>query len=394
MSYAGIVPNRFTGGFQPFSYDRSFRGFGALDPAMLSTGPNCGSAKNIQTALNDLGYGPLGVDGVLGQKSYAAMDKFGAAVGIGKVSYPSAAFCSALKTGLAALVPPPPPPDLQPPQVSPPQSFPPTQAPPVQQQPPAGQPPATGIQGWWQSLSQNAKLGVGIGGGALLLGIIAFVAFSGEDEPGRAPSERVTQVTPPSHQLHANRGRGRRGRRGARRHRRNGPIVMIFAGKKYRANAATKRSKGRKRRIHVPAAVTAERRRVMNLHHRQGMSLKAAWRVARSGKGRRGKRSGKSRGYGGGYGYWQALPMAMLVSALDHVLSSAAANPQQAARTAVRGAGRVFGLSGPDVAAVQASGFPIWMWLALGAGGGFLLGVWVSGRHGDKLPSWLPGRGY
>jgi hypothetical protein len=84
----------------------------------------------------------------------------------------------------------------------------------------------------------------------------------------------------------------------------------------------------------------------------------------------------------------------MLVSALDHALTAAAANPQKAAATAVRGVGRVFGLSGPDTAAVQAGGFPIWMWIALGTGGGFLLGVWAASKHGDKLPSWLPGRGY
>ncbi len=80
---------------------------GAVSPDALTTGQFCGNAKLVQQALNDLGFGPLSVDGQLGQKSFAAMDQFGSKYGLGKVTWASPAFCQALKTALQALVPPP-----------------------------------------------------------------------------------------------------------------------------------------------------------------------------------------------------------------------------------------------------------------------------------------------
>ena len=68
----------------------------------MATGSWCGSSssKNIQAALNDLGF-PLKVDGIWGSGSMAALNAFGATVGIAKASFPTSAHCVALKNALA-----------------------------------------------------------------------------------------------------------------------------------------------------------------------------------------------------------------------------------------------------------------------------------------------------
>ena len=55
---------------------------GAVNPNQITTGSYCGGPKLIQQGLNELGYGPLAVDGILGTKSLAAMNAFGAQWGL------------------------------------------------------------------------------------------------------------------------------------------------------------------------------------------------------------------------------------------------------------------------------------------------------------------------
>ncbi len=83
----------------------------------------------------------------------------------------------------------------------------------------------------------------------------------------------------------------------------------------------------------------------------------------------------------------------MIANAASAAFDFAAANPRGAANSAVRAAGRMAGMAGPDVGAVQQQGFPAWTWLAVGSVSGVLLGIWLASKHGEKLPSWLPGRG-
>lgn len=74
---------------------------GAVNPNVITTGALCGSARNVQQALNDLGYGPLAVDGIVGRGTQNAMKAFGAAFGLGSsVNWTSPAFCTALKNAL------------------------------------------------------------------------------------------------------------------------------------------------------------------------------------------------------------------------------------------------------------------------------------------------------
>lgn len=74
---------------------------GDVNPNVITTGALCGSARNVQQALNDLGYGPIAVDGIVGRGTQAAMKAFGAAFGLGSnVNWTSPAFCSALKNAL------------------------------------------------------------------------------------------------------------------------------------------------------------------------------------------------------------------------------------------------------------------------------------------------------
>jgi hypothetical protein len=82
----------------------------------------------------------------------------------------------------------------------------------------------------------------------------------------------------------------------------------------------------------------------------------------------------------------------VIANAAAAAFDYAAADPSGAVNGAVRVAGRMSGMSGPDVATVQQTGFPAWTWLAIGGIGGFLLGVWVCSKHPGRLPSWLPGR--
>lgn len=74
---------------------------GDINPNVITTGAACGSARNIQQALNELGYGPLAVDGIIGRGTQGAIKAFGAAFGLGSsLNWPTPAFCTALKTAL------------------------------------------------------------------------------------------------------------------------------------------------------------------------------------------------------------------------------------------------------------------------------------------------------
>ncbi len=77
----------------------AYRGLG-IPSSAVTTGPMCGGAKNVQNALNDLGYGPLVVDGDIGSGTQRAMAAFCAARGIPKSTWPYAPFCAALKQAL------------------------------------------------------------------------------------------------------------------------------------------------------------------------------------------------------------------------------------------------------------------------------------------------------
>lgn len=74
---------------------------GDVNPNVITTGALCGSARNVQQALNDLGYGPIAVDGIVGRGTQAAMKSFGASFGLGSnINWTSPAFCAALKNAL------------------------------------------------------------------------------------------------------------------------------------------------------------------------------------------------------------------------------------------------------------------------------------------------------
>lgn len=60
----------------------------------------CGSAKVIQSSLRDLGYYTGPIDGQLGSGSVAAISKFSVDKGLGKITWPNAAFCTALKKAM------------------------------------------------------------------------------------------------------------------------------------------------------------------------------------------------------------------------------------------------------------------------------------------------------
>jgi hypothetical protein len=232
-----------------------YSGYGAfgVDAGAITTGKYCGSASNIQAALNDLGYGPLAVDGNLGQKSFAAMDKFGRAVGVGAVQYATPAFCAALQKALAAAqAPPPPDPAQPPPQGQPPAQYPPPQGqPPMQYPPPAQYPPpptgggATGIKGWWDGQTPTMKY-VMIGGGALLLaGIVAAIVMSGDDEPAGL------RAAPPKLAANRRRKRGKsrhkRAKRRARIDRKTAWYALLWPESTYRFAERMKRNRKKKR---------------------------------------------------------------------------------------------------------------------------------------------------
>lgn len=73
---------------------------GDVNPNLITTGALCGGARNVQQALNDLGYGPLAVDGIIGSGTQKAMKSFGSNFGLGGVNWTTPAFCTALKNAL------------------------------------------------------------------------------------------------------------------------------------------------------------------------------------------------------------------------------------------------------------------------------------------------------
>lgn len=88
---------------------------------------------------------------------------------------------------------------------------------------------------------------------------------------------------------------------------------------------------------------------------------------------------------------------AIAASALPHaapIIGQAIANPNDALRTAGRTVGRLAGLSGSDLGALDAngglvSGIPVWFWVVLGVTAGAAGGVYLYSRHPDKVPSFL-----
>lgn len=80
---------------------------------------------------------------------------------------------------------------------------------------------------------------------------------------------------------------------------------------------------------------------------------------------------------------------------IDHLTGSAVQyvlqNPAGAAATAKRAVGRFAGLGGTDLDAVQQSGFPAWMWIAVGLAGGVAAGAFLAMRYPAQVPSFLRG---
>lgn len=90
---------------------------------------------------------------------------------------------------------------------------------------------------------------------------------------------------------------------------------------------------------------------------------------------------------------------ALAANALPHAapfIGQAIANPNGALLTAGRSVGRLAGLSGADLGALEdngglVSGIPGWFWAVLGVTAGALGGVYLCTRHPDKVPGFLKG---
>lgn len=66
--------------------------------AAASSGLNCGDPKALQAMLNDLGYGPLTVDGIVGNNTFFSLADFAADEGIdyNTDNFPQGKICDAL----------------------------------------------------------------------------------------------------------------------------------------------------------------------------------------------------------------------------------------------------------------------------------------------------------
>jgi len=88
---------------------------------------------------------------------------------------------------------------------------------------------------------------------------------------------------------------------------------------------------------------------------------------------------------------------AIAANALPHAapfIGQAMANPNDALQTAGRTVGRLAGLSGTDLGALEAngglvSGIPGWFWVVLGLTAGAGGAIYLYSRHPDKVPSFL-----
>lgn len=95
----------YVGSYEPVS---GLGGFGLVDPGTVTTGALCGSAKNTQQALKDLGYYSGPVDGIWGSGTVSAIKAFSTSHNLGSKSWSDPTFCSALKAALALAAAPPP----------------------------------------------------------------------------------------------------------------------------------------------------------------------------------------------------------------------------------------------------------------------------------------------
>ncbi len=76
-----------------YKTNKGVEGQGQLCP----TGQNCGNPFALQQALNDLGFGPIDVDGAVGPQTYAAIAKAMATYGVSYTSgAPSALVCQTI----------------------------------------------------------------------------------------------------------------------------------------------------------------------------------------------------------------------------------------------------------------------------------------------------------
>ncbi len=68
-----------------------------------------------------------------------------------------------------------------------------------------------------------------------------------------------------------------------------------------------------------------------------------------------------------------------------------AQTPGAAVTHAKRAVGRLAGLGGTDLDAVQQKGFPAWMWIVLGFAGGMVGGAYLATRFPHRVPDMLRG---
>jgi hypothetical protein len=79
-------------------------------------------------------------------------------------------------------------------------------------------------------------------------------------------------------------------------------------------------------------------------------------------------------------------------TALPAMLAHVQQDPGGSMRAVGRTAGRLAGLSGTDIDAVQAQGgMPFWFWLVLGAVAGLAAGAYAGCNHADMVPGPLGG---
>ena len=79
------------------------------------------------------------------------------------------------------------------------------------------------------------------------------------------------------------------------------------------------------------------------------------------------------------------------------LVEQAAKNPAALTKLGARGAGRLMGLSGADLDALDqkggpVSGMPGWLWAVLGLAAGATIAVWACEKHPEYVPNFMPGK--
>ena len=163
--------------------------------AEVSDAANCGSPFAVQQMLNDLGFGPLPVDGALGNKTFKALKDFAAGAGAPyDGTFPKGPVCSALVAAWEAKQAP------AAPAPAPAPDAPTAPAPrgskivlsrarplPLTRSGAGTGPTGGGVGGWWNAQTTLTKTAI-VGGSALALVAVVALAMSG----GRSKAEAAT----------------------------------------------------------------------------------------------------------------------------------------------------------------------------------------------------------